>query len=156
MAALHRAGVTNLQTFPAVLTDSQRGLRLPGFQAVQILGRIKAADPNESIAYDPDSVGRTIVAFDKLVIDAEAAHGLLMFRLLESASTIIVHEQVKRELDKEQWRFVSVHPTDENPDPLDLDDFANTQGVAQWDKEEDEDDDTVDSEEDDAGDDNAS
>ncbi|WP_205525801.1 hypothetical protein, partial [Pyxidicoccus trucidator] len=41
VAALHRAGVTNLQTFPAVLTDSQRGLRLPGFQAVQILGRIK-------------------------------------------------------------------------------------------------------------------
>ncbi len=124
VAALGRAGVTNLQTFPAVLSDAQRGLRLPGFQAVQILGAIKAADPKKSIAYDPLSVGRNIVNFEKLVIDEEATHGLLMFRLLEAVATIIVHEQVKRELDKEEWRFVCVHPTDEEPEPLDLDNYA--------------------------------
>ncbi|WP_164017820.1 imm11 family protein [Pyxidicoccus trucidator] len=135
VAAIQRAGVTNLQTFPAVLNDAQRGLRLPGFQAVQILGTLKAADPKKSIAYDPDDIGRDIVGFDKLVIDPKAARGALMFRLLESASTIIVHERVKRELDKEQWQFVSVHPTDENPDPLDLEDWAaDYRALVEWEK----------------------
>ncbi|MCY1017414.1 imm11 family protein [Pyxidicoccus sp. MSG2] len=124
VAAIQRAGVTNLQTFPAVLNDAQRGLRLPGFQAVQIVGTIKAADMKKSIAHDPDNIGRDIVGFQKLVIDPKAARGALMFRMLESASTIIVHEKVKQELDKEQWQFVSVHPTDEKPFPLDLENWA--------------------------------
>lgn len=120
VTALRRAGVTNLQTFPAVLLDPKKGVRVPGYQAVQILGRVKAADMERSIAHDPSAVGRNIVFFEKLVIDEGAAHGLLMFRLLEDASTIIVHERVKQELSKESWRFVSVHPTDEEPETLDL------------------------------------
>lgn len=66
------------------------------FLPCQILGRIKAADPKKLIAYEPDSVGRTI---------------------------IIVHEQVKRELD------------DENPAPLDLEDGATDfRSLVEWEK----------------------
>jgi hypothetical protein len=129
VAALRRAGVTNLQTFPAVLMDPKRGKRVPGYQAVQILGRVKAADMERSIAHDPSGVGRNIVFFEKLVIDEEAAHGLLLFRLLEDASTIIVHERVKQELSKESWRFVSVHPTDEDPETLDPGDDGTPPGT---------------------------
>ncbi|MFP2930444.1 hypothetical protein ACLESO_35650 [Pyxidicoccus sp. 3LG] len=120
VAALRRAGVTNIDTYPAVLVDEKRNLRIPGYQAVQVLGRIKAADPEKSVVYDPTGVGRNIVSFDKLVISEAAARGQLMFRLLESATTLIVHERVKAEVDKASLRFVSVHPTDDPPTPLDL------------------------------------
>lgn len=82
--------------------------------------RVKAADPEKSVVYDPTNVGRDIVGFDKLVVNAEAARGLLLFRMLESASTILIHEQVKAELDREALRFVSVHRPDEPLTPLDL------------------------------------
>ncbi|WP_163989660.1 hypothetical protein [Pyxidicoccus caerfyrddinensis] len=75
------------------------------------------------MVFDPTGIGRDIVSFDKLIINEEAGRGLLLFRLLESASTLIIHERVKAELDKESLRFVSVHRPDEPLTPLDLDEL---------------------------------
>jgi hypothetical protein len=117
---LKHAGVDNLDTYEAVLVDPNRGLRFTGYQAVQIIGRLSVADMEASEAYDPMGLGQ-MVSFRKLVVDERAARGLLMFRLHESASTILIHEQVRNEIEKSSWQFVTTCPPGEKPVPLNLD-----------------------------------
>lgn len=121
VAALRRAGVDNIDTYPAVLVDRKRGVEFQGYQAVQVIGCIRAADMSRSEYFDPIGYGQ-MIDFRRLVIDPDAAGGALMFRLYESAATLIIHESVKAELDKNTWSFVTVCPTEVIPLPLVLDD----------------------------------
>lgn len=121
VAALKRAGVDNIDTYSVVLTDQRRGAEFRGYQAVQVIGCIRAADMIRSQFFDPVGYGQ-MIDFQRLVIDHEATGGALMFRLYESVSTLIIHESVKAELDKCTWSFVTVCPTEKIPLPLMLDD----------------------------------
>lgn len=116
--AIRRAGVDNIDTYKAVLIDQENDKRFENYNAVQIIGRIAAADLGESDVFDPENIGHTLVQFRKLVVDESKITNALMFRLHENISTILIHDRVKDELEKLDLNFVSIVPPDENPAPV--------------------------------------
>lgn len=95
LKALASSGVDNLQLFDAILKDPKAKVEHTNYKAVNVIGLVAAADLSKSTAMklpSPELFGTT---FDSLAIDEKKAGGLLLFRLAESASAIVVHERVK-------------------------------------------------------------
>ena len=95
--ALHEAGVDNLQLFDAVISDPRTGSISADYKVVNVVGVVACADLGRS-TYTATGTPLIDVSFDRLVIDPQRAGGLLLFRLAESLSAIIVHERVKSHL----------------------------------------------------------
>jgi hypothetical protein len=103
--ALLRAGVSNLDVFDAILSDDSGDVRHEGYKAFNLIGIIAAA--GSATEYSADNESRLIDAsIEKLSIDEKAAHGALMFRLAEYAGAVIVHESVKRAIEREGFAHV--------------------------------------------------
>jgi hypothetical protein len=99
VAALEKAGVDNMETFPAILRDVESGAEHRDYFAVNIVGAVAAADLGRS-EFDAPSGSRIVdVDFDSLVIDEKRAGDLLMFRLAECITAIVIHERVKQALE---------------------------------------------------------
>jgi len=94
---LKEAGVNNMDCFEAILTNTETGEKL-GYQAVNIIGAIAAADLKKSDWENYDGEAKIDTFFNKLVINGAKGGNLLLFRLAESLSKIIVHEKVKDHL----------------------------------------------------------
>jgi hypothetical protein len=95
LQALESSGVDNLQLFQAILKDPKAKVEHTNYKAVNVIGRVAAADLAKSTTMNlpnPELFGQT---FDSLAIDEKKAGGLLLFRLDESASAIVVHDRVK-------------------------------------------------------------
>lgn len=106
---IEKSGVDNLQKFAAVLR-APSGLEVTDYSVVNIQGLVKCADLNKSKFRDVGGIGAIAMSFRKLVIDEVAAGGQLLFRLGEAASSIIVHERVKKEIDKARFEYLSWRP----------------------------------------------
>ncbi len=102
--ALESCGVDNLQVFDATLTDKNTGAVNQDFCVVNVIGLVEAADSGSS---DSLPLGASVV-YTKLVVDAEKAQGLLMFRLEESPSTLVVHERVAKVIEEGDFRGVKL------------------------------------------------
>lgn len=95
--ALRQAGVDNLQLFDAVIRDPRTGMVATNYKMVNVVGVVACADLRKSV-YTASGVPLVDVSFDRLVIDEKRAGGLLLFRLAESLSAIIVHDRVRQHL----------------------------------------------------------
>lgn len=95
--ALRDAGVDNLQLFDAAIRDPRTGSTATNYKVVNVIGVVAAADLGKS-AYTASGAPLIDVSFDSLVIDEKRVGGLLLFRLAESLSAIIVHDRVKQHL----------------------------------------------------------
>jgi hypothetical protein len=107
VAAMEKAGVNNLQTFPAVIRDEAGKQLALDHVVVNIVGLVACASAGGSVA-DPLS---TKQYFHKLVVDEGRAAGLLLFRLEESPLDVIVHERVVKalaEVDTQGVEFESL------------------------------------------------
>jgi hypothetical protein len=100
LEVLKRAGVDNLETFPARLIDEVNNKVHTNYVAFNVIGLVAAADLEKSKLM-PHATGVTMLGtdFDSLAIDKSKAHGLLMFRLAESCSAIVVHECIKKAVE---------------------------------------------------------
>lgn len=109
IAALHEAGVDNLQLFDVVIHDRGSGRDYMDFKAVNIVGTIACADLEGS---DYESFGEPIidVDFDSLAIDPSRTGGALMFRLAECLTGIVVHERVKQQLEQNGIEYLYFLP----------------------------------------------
>lgn len=99
IAALREAGVTEFDTYDAVVEDPERPAQPhTNYKAVNVIGLIGAADlaQSEYTAHPGGPVGD--VDFDNLVIDDSKARGRLMFRMAESTNIIMVHRRVRDHL----------------------------------------------------------
>jgi hypothetical protein len=99
LAALTNAGVDNLQLFQAILKDPRAKVEHTNYKAVNVIGLVAAADLSKSTVMNlpnPELFGQT---FDSLAIDEKKAGGLLLFRLAESSSAIVVHDRVKKSIE---------------------------------------------------------
>ena len=108
VAALRNAGVDNLQTFETLLVAPQGNDPPPPnhYLAVNVLGLLAAADENKSQS-DPGT-GRLIYRdFHSLAIDETKARDILMFRLAENTSAVIVHERVKQAVETQGIQTLS-------------------------------------------------
>lgn len=106
---LVQAGVSNLQAFPARITDTQSRTVHTDYVAVNIVGCIAAADLDRSV-FTPGHAPAFHTAFRELVIDDAKASGQLMFRLLQAVSTIVVHASVKQALQSQPFRYLRFIP----------------------------------------------
>jgi hypothetical protein len=102
--ALCDAGVDNLDVYDAILRSEDGTVEYKGFKAYNILGLIRAADLSKT-QFSPGS--RLIDAsIESLAIDADKAMGILMFRLAENVSAVMVHERVKRVIEPMNFPYV--------------------------------------------------
>jgi hypothetical protein len=98
-AALLEAGVDNLDVYDAVLRSEDGSVEHRGFKAFNAIGLVSATD-FAATEFSTRSASRFLDAsIDSLAIDPGKAKGLLMFRLAEFVSAIIVHDRVKRVLE---------------------------------------------------------
>lgn len=107
--ALQQAGADNLQLFDVVLHDRQGGKDYPEYKAVNIVGAIACADLDAS---EFEAFGEPVidVDFDSLSIDASRTGGALLFRLAECVTGIVVHDAVKRQLERNGIQYLYFLP----------------------------------------------
>lgn len=105
IAALHEAGVDNLDCYNAVIRDQKTGAVHSNYKAVNIVGVIACADlsASEHVSHGTPVVD---VDFDRLVIDKTKTYGALMFRLAECVTGIVVHEKVKQCLEDSGIKYL--------------------------------------------------
>ena len=98
LVTLQRAGVANLQCFPAEVRSKLDGTVWKDYQAVNIIGLISCADLNKSesthIIDRPGEGSLPLMAFENLKVAPARAGGALLFRLAESPGTIIIASSV--------------------------------------------------------------
>jgi len=94
LAVLTKCGVDNLQVFKAVVRDPTHGVEYRNFRAFNVVGLVRAADRRSELTGTSNSE-LIDVDFASLVIDGGQAKDLLLFRLAEAVSAIVVHEDVR-------------------------------------------------------------
>jgi hypothetical protein len=99
VAALMAAGVDNLELFPAVIHDPMTGVDHTNYQAFNIVGLLEAADLGASEMMGTTSSKLIDADFASLVIDESKARDMLLFRLGEASSAIVVHEHVRKVIE---------------------------------------------------------
>lgn len=104
--ALKRAGVDNLQVFPAVITEEGRDTHIEDYVVVNVVGLVKCASVRKSDAMP--FAGAHF--FMNLVIDSAKTMGFPMFRLADSMMDILVHESVAKELKKHSFPHLELTP----------------------------------------------
>jgi hypothetical protein len=98
--ALQRAGVDNLQTFLTNLrtVEGDDPPAADTYLAVNIIGAVAGAG-FEKARVSPTSTETLVsIDFNSLAIDEAKVRSLLMFRLAENTTAVVVHEQVKQRL----------------------------------------------------------
>lgn len=96
---LTNAGVENIQYFDAILVDPESGREYKNYKAFNIVGLVAAANMEESELMGTSDSVIGDVDFHALVIDDSKVKGLLLFRLAEKISAIIVHEKLKAAIE---------------------------------------------------------
>jgi hypothetical protein len=109
---LRATGIDNLQCYATELVNERTQERWDNYKAVNIVGVVEAADLAKS-EYRAHGTPVIDVDFESLAIDAAKAKGLLMFRLAESVSAIVVHASIKRAVEEKGIQHLDfVEPQD--------------------------------------------
>jgi hypothetical protein len=96
---LSSAGVSNIDVYEAVLKSADGSVVFTGYKAFNLIGMVEAADLSAS-KFAPENASRFMDAsFDSLVLDGSRLRGLLMFRLAEFTSAVLVHRSVKAAIE---------------------------------------------------------
>jgi len=112
IAGLMQAGVDNLDVYDAVILDEESGTEWTDFKAVNVVGKVAAANLGLSRYFSRQPTPLIAVQFDSLAIDENKTDGLLMFRLAECVSAIVVHEKVRDTLKARDILVGFIEPKD--------------------------------------------
>lgn len=88
-------GVDNIEVQPAVINDVVKGIVFENYLLLNIIGRVSCADMDKS---EYTEIGEGMNTMNKLVIDGNKTHGLLLFLLHQDTDCIVIHEQVYKHL----------------------------------------------------------
>ncbi len=105
---IQESGVDNLQVFPATITDDKTGAVNEDYAVVNVIGLVEAADLTKSKTL-PLADAKF---FQHLAVDSKRAKGLLMFRLAESYTDIIIAESVAKAIHAGEFQDVILQPLD--------------------------------------------
>ena len=103
LQTLRDSGVDNIIAFEAEIHSEDESIVHKGYNAINIVGLIRAAGPGTAFTGTSQLIDASI---DSLEIDPNVATDLLMFRLAENTSTIVVHEKVKIAVEAEGFHSV--------------------------------------------------
>jgi hypothetical protein len=101
--ALRAAGVSNMDTYPAVITNPETGEENNDYCGVNIIGLVACADLSLSKC---DDLADSHV-FHHLVIDSTSARGADFFRLAECSQEILISDRIVQGLLPERFPDVS-------------------------------------------------
>ncbi|MDH5182035.1 MAG: hypothetical protein OEZ39_12365 [Gammaproteobacteria bacterium] len=108
--ALNEAGVDNIMAYDVVLVSEDGKIKLEGYKAINVIGLVKAAGPGTVYLGDSRLIDAGI---DGLELEPRSIKGLLMFRLAEDTSAVVVHEKVKKHLESKGFEsLVFTEPDD--------------------------------------------
>lgn len=94
------AGVQNLDLYEAILESEDGSVQIPNYKAYNVVGLISAAELSKT-EFDSKNPSRYLDAsIDKLEIDPGKISNLLLFRLAEFSSALIVHSSIKDAIEK--------------------------------------------------------
>jgi hypothetical protein len=96
---LKNAGVFNLQIFDVTIQSKDQSVKISDFFAYNLVGLIRSADMKKSKFSPSNSSRETDVWFDQLKIKDSLETDLLMFRMAEDTSTILVHESIRKAIE---------------------------------------------------------
>ena len=101
VAVLRSAGVDNLQTYETSLVGALGSYPPPEdhYLAVNIVGLVAAADLTKSKTNPAVAEKLISVDFYSLAIDPSKARDLLLFRLAENISAVVVHERIRKAVE---------------------------------------------------------
>jgi hypothetical protein len=92
---LKNVGVDNIDVYDALLVDPEDGTEWTEYKAVNIIGVVAAVDVAKS-RFDPDHPDRSMTSrIEELTLNEKIPGDLLIFRLAEKLSAIVVHERIK-------------------------------------------------------------
>ncbi len=97
--AIRECGVDNLETFDVKIVDPVTNQVCEDYQAINIVGLIKAVDMNKSIATTHSDDGLIDTDFESVKLNEETINGQKIFRLAESVNAVVVHRSVKEYLE---------------------------------------------------------
>ncbi len=104
LQSIQECGALNLEAYPAIIRASHEKKDYTNYFAVNIVGRVSCALKPDSKEVPEMGMGEgmTDAFFENLVIDEKEAKksGLLIFRLAESVSAVIVHEKIRQSIEK--------------------------------------------------------
>ena len=99
VAALRECGVDNLDCYQAVIRETATGKEYNSYKAVNIIGVVRAADMAASNTVDLGTSDLIAIFFRHLELDESRIPGnLLLFRMAEAVSTIVVQKKVRDHL----------------------------------------------------------
>lgn len=98
--AMREAGVDNIDCYDAVTVDPIGNKRYTNYKAVNIIGLVAAADLSKSQYTAPSGRALIDTDFDSLAIDESRSHGMLLFRLAECVSAIVIHSSVREHIER--------------------------------------------------------
>lgn len=96
---LTKAGVDNVQYFDAILVDPESRREYANYKAFNIVGLVAAADMERSELMGTSDSTIGDVDFHALVLDESKTGGMLLFRLAEKISAIVVHQRIKAAIE---------------------------------------------------------
>lgn len=111
--ALRDAGIDNLDVYDALIRHPDTGILDVDYVAANLIGMVSAVNLAESNVVGSTSGMLLDVDFDGLTIDEPKAGLLLMFRLAENTSAVVVHERVKDHLLAHGFDMLSFVPPEE-------------------------------------------
>jgi hypothetical protein len=97
--AVRSAGVDNIDCYECILVDPVSGISHKNYKAVNIIGLVSKADLSMSAYSTPSGIPSIDTDFDSVFFDEHKAHELLLFRMAECVSAIVVHESVKNSIE---------------------------------------------------------
>ena len=109
--ALREAGVDNLETFPAMVSDPLTGESLR-YAAFNVIGLIAAADMGASVYDTAGGPPLIAVDFDSVVLDEKKIRGVRLFRLAENVCAIVIQDRVKQRLEAANLGLEFIEPKD--------------------------------------------
>ncbi|WP_445456716.1 imm11 family protein [Flavobacterium sp. HNIBRBA15423] len=94
---LQKAGIDSFQTFPVQLTNPETGQKFDNYFAFNVIGIIKAVNMNESdfdILMEGDKETPPLLAFREIVLNKNKINDALIFRVVESPDSLLIHKSV--------------------------------------------------------------
>ena len=111
--ALKEAGVDNIDAYRAELRLADGTLASSQYKAINVIGVVSAADMAKSQVAEGFPTELLATSFDSIAIDESKTGGLLLFRLAEAVTTVLVHESVKEHLEQSGFEALGFIPPEE-------------------------------------------
>jgi hypothetical protein len=110
MQALQTCGVSNIDFYDTIITHPKSGFSTSDYVAGNLLGLAAATDLQKSTVVGGASDGLIDVDFKSVSMRDTISAGLLMFRLAENTSAVIVHSSIRDALVRMGFTQLSFIP----------------------------------------------